>query len=290
LEAAEKEAHRVAHGHVGFHEVGAVDALVDIVGTFVLLEAAGADRIIVSPLRLGRGFVTAAHGPLPIPAPATAALIRGIPAYAGDVDGEFTTPTGAALVTSIANDFGALPVMKIEGVGYGAGLADPPSLPNVLRVFLGEAAARVEDVTVVEANVDDMTAEEIAFAAGELLAAGALDVSITAALMKKGRPGYILTLLCEPAEAGRLTASIFEHATTLGVRSYGAARRVLEREVLEVETAYGRGLVKVAVGADGGRRFHAEYDSVAGLARAAGASFRTVARALEAAAAALFTK
>ena len=290
LAAAEREAHRVAYGHVGFHEVGAVDAVVDVVGTFVLLEVAAPERIIASPLRLGRGFVTAAHGPLPIPAPATAALVRGIPTYGGDVDGEFTTPTGAALITSLADGFGPQPVMKTERIGYGPGHADPPGLPNVLRVFLGEASAAAvgERVAVIEANVDDMTPEEIAYATAELLAADTLDVTVAPVIMKKGRPGYTLTLLCKPAEADRVVELVFKYTTTLGVRTYDAARRVLTRDVAEVDTAYGRGRVKIAVGTDGVRRFHAEYESAASLARATGAPVREVARALEAAAAALF--
>lgn len=289
LAAAEREAHRVAHGHAGFHEVGAVDALVDVVGTFLLLEVAAPARIIASPLRLGRGIVNAAHGPLPIPAPATAALIRGFPTYAGEIDGEFTTPTGAALLVSIVDEFGPQPIMTTESIGYGPGHADPAGLPNVLRMFLGEAPGGAgERVMVVEANVDDMTAEEIAFAASELMAAGALDVTLAAVQMKKGRPGYVLTLLCPPAEADRFGDLIFKHTTSLGIRRYEAARRTLTRDVVEVEGSFGRGCVKVAAGPDGVRRFHAEYESVVALARASGAPYRKVARDLEEAAAARF--
>lgn len=289
LAEAERRAHRVAVGHAGFHEVGAADAVVDVVGTFILLELVKADRVVVSPLRLGSGTVEAAHGKLPVPAPATLELLRGIPAFAGDVPGEFTTPTGAALIASVADEFRAMPTMTVERVGYGPGAADPAEFPNVLRAFAGEGAAEEipygEDlVAVLEANVDDMTAEELSFAAQALFDAGALDVAVTPAVMKKGRPGHILKIIGRPEDRGRLCDLALRYTSTLGVRFYEAGRKILERRVVTVESEYGTGKVKLAVGAGGEVLAHAEYDSAAGLAARAGVGVREVARALEAAA------
>ncbi len=289
LAEAERRAHRVAVGHAGFHEVGAADAVVDVVGTFILLELVKADRVVVSPLRLGSGTVDAAHGKLPIPAPATLELLRGVPAFAGDVPGEFTTPTGAALIASVADEFGAMPTLTVERVGYGPGATDPAEFPNVLRAFAGEGAAEekpyAEDlVAVLEANVDDMTAEELSFAAQALFDAGALDVAVTPAVMKKGRPGHIMKIIGRPEDRDRLCDLALRYTSTLGVRFYEAGRKILERRVVTVESEYGTGKVKLAVGAGGEVLAHAEYDSAAGLAARAGVGVREVARALEAAA------
>jgi len=293
LAEAEERAHRVAAGHQGFHEVGAVDAVVDIIGTFLLLELVGPDRVIVSPLRLGFGAVDAAHGSLPIPAPATVELVRGIPTFAGEIEGEFTTPTGAALVATFADRFGPMPTMKIDASGYGPGSADPPGIPNVLRVFLGETETLTKPqaeggVTVLEANIDDMTAEEMAYAAEVLTTAGALDVSVTPTLMKKGRAAYILKLITRPDDADRFADLVLAHTTTLGVRYHQASRKTVNRRVVTVATEYGAGKVKVSSGPGGKARFHAEYESAAVLAARAGVPLREVARALEAAAAAQF--
>jgi uncharacterized protein (TIGR00299 family) protein len=289
LAEAEQRAHRVAVGHAGFHEVGAADAVVDVVGTFILLELARAERVVVSPLRLGSGYVEAAHGTLPVPAPATLELLRGVPAFAGDVPGEFTTPTGAALIASIADEFGAMPTMTVERVGYGPGAADPAGVPNVLRAFAGEGAAPDETrtegrVVVLEANVDDMTAEELSFAARALFDAGALDVAVMPAVMKKGRPGHIVKIIGRPEDRGRLCDLTLRYTSTLGVRSYDARRKTLERRVVTVESEYGTGKVKLAVGPGGEVFAHAEYDSAAELAARAAVGVREVARSLEAAA------
>jgi len=289
LADAERRAHRVAVGHAGFHEVGAADAVVDVVGAFTLLELVAAERVVASPLRLGSGCVDAAHGTLPVPAPATLELLRGVPAFAGDVPGEFTTPTGAALIASVADEFGPMPTMTVERVGYGPGAADPTGFPNVLRAFAGEGAAEEEPcgedmVTVLEANVDDMTAEELSFAARALFDAGALDVAVTPAVMKKGRPGHIVKIIGRPEDRGRLCDLTLSYTSTLGVRSYDARRKTLERRVVTVESEYGTGKVKLAVGPGGETFAHAEYDSAAELAARAAVGVREVARALEAAA------
>ncbi len=289
LAEAEGQAHRVAVGHVGFHEVGAADAVVDVVGTFALLELAAAERVVVSPLRLGAGTVEAAHGRLPVPAPATVELLRGVPAFAGDVAGEFTTPTGAALIASVADEFGPLPTMTVERIGYGPGAADPAEFPNVLWAFAGEAVAAEgpradEEVAVVEANVDDMTGEELAFAAQAIMGAGALDVAVVPAVMKKGRPGHVVKIIGRPEDRGLLCELILRYTSTLGVRYYGARREKLARRVVTVDCEYGAGDVKVAEGPGGELFAHAEYESAAELAARAGVAVREVARALEAAA------
>jgi uncharacterized protein (TIGR00299 family) protein len=287
LAEAEGRAHRVAADHVGFHEVGAADAVVDVVGTFALLELAAAERVVVSPLRLGAGTVEAAHGRLPVPAPATVELLRGVPAFAGDVAGEFTTPTGAALIASVADEFGPLPTMTVERIGYGPGAADPAEFPNVLRAFAGEAFAPEgpradEEVAVVEANVDDMTGEELAFAAQALMEAGALDIAVIPAVMKKGRPGHVVKIIGRPEDRGLLCELALRYTSTLGVRYYGARRETLSRRVVTVDCEYGAGDVKVAEGPGGELFAHAEYESAASLAARTGVAVREVARALEA--------
>ncbi|NIT35071.1 MAG: nickel pincer cofactor biosynthesis protein LarC [candidate division Zixibacteria bacterium] len=292
LAEAERRAHRAAVGRTTFHELGAVDAVVDVVGAFILLEIVKADRVVASPLRLGSGYVETAHGKLPVPAPATLELLRGVPAFGGGVSGEFTTPTGAALIATVADGFGQMPTMTIEAAGYGPGTADPPEFPNVLRAFLGEtlpqAKAGLEgQVAVLEANVDDMTPEELSFAAQALLGAGALDVAVTPAVMKKGRPGHAVKIIGRLEDRERLCDLVLRYTSTLGVRYYEAARKILERRVVTVESEYGTGKVKLAVGAEGEMFPHAEYESAAELASRAGVAVREVARALEAAAARL---
>jgi len=289
LEDAEQRAHRVAFGHAGFHEVGGADAVVDIVGTCALLELLNASHVVVSPLRVGIGYVEAEHGKLPVPAPATAELLRGVPSFGGDVVGEFTTPTGAALIATIADEFGAMPTMKIEDTGYGPGAANPAEFPNVLRVTLGEAGVRVKEqpgdkVAVLEANVDDMTAEEISYAAQAIGDAGALDVAVTPTVMKKGRPGHVFKVIARPDDRDRLCDLILRHTTTLGVRYYEARRRTLQRRTVTVVTEYGTGKVKLSEAPGGRVSPHAEYDTAAKLAAQAGVPVRVVARALEAAA------
>ncbi len=289
LAEAERRAHRVAFGHAGFHEVGAADAVVDVVGTFVLLELIKAERVVVSPLRLGSGCVDAGHGKLPVPAPATLELLRGVPAFAGDVPGEFTTPTGAALVASVADEFGPMPTMTVAAAGYGPGAADPAAFPNVLRALLGEAvppekSPAQDQVVVLEANVDDMTGEELAFASQALLDAGALDVAVMPAVMKKGRPGHVVKVIGRPQDRDVLCDLVLRYTSTLGVRYYDARRKTLERRTITVESKYGTGKVKIAAGAGGEIFPHAEYESAAKLAAQAGVSVRVVARALEAAA------
>ncbi|HVG18649.1 MAG TPA: nickel pincer cofactor biosynthesis protein LarC [Blastocatellia bacterium] len=278
LAVAEAHVHATTPDRVHFHEVGAVDSIIDTAGAMIGFEALGIDRFYASALRLGRGAVQTEHGLLPIPAPATAELLRGIPVYAGDLEGEFVTPTGAAIVSTLCEGFGPLPAIEIAGAGYGAGSRDPNGFPNALRLLLGEVrAARnparedrplVEDerVFVVETNIDDMSPQVFGFVMDRALALGALDVFMVPAQMKKSRPGVLLTVLCGPDRLDSVIEMLLAETTTLGVRYREASRRVLERAIETVETRYG--CVRIKVARDGGRTLHfqPEYDDCARLA------------------------
>jgi len=277
LAGGEAAAHNVAVGYGRFHEVGAVDALVDVVGSSILLEYVNPDEIMASPVRTGFGTVAAAHGTLPVPAPATAAILEGAPVFSGDAEGEFATPTGAALVRTVADRFGPMPEMTLAGTGYGPGSADPPAFPNALIAYVGETTGNSpERVAVVEASIDDMTGEALAYAAGLLLDAGALDVFTAPVYMKKGRPGVVLTVLADADKADEFADLLLRCTSTFGVRFRTEERRVLPREVIEVETEYGVGKVKVGRLPGGGVKLHPEYISVSELAERANATFAEV--------------
>jgi hypothetical protein len=255
LAEVEGKLHNMPPGEVHFHEVGAVDAVIDIVGACVGLELLEISDLVCSPLNVGSGRVDAAHGSLPVPAPATAELLKDIPVYSSGVEGELVTPTGAALVATLASGFGPLPAMKIAKIGYGAGENDFPDHPNIARLFVGEQIEAVtgqpglpgdELVSVIEANVDDMSPQLYGYFLEQALAAGALDVTCSSAQMKKNRPGLAISFLCEPAKSDALSQLLFEQTTTIGVRIYEARRKVLEREQVTVETPYGVVQVKVA--------------------------------------------
>lgn len=255
LAEVEGKLHAKPPGEVHFHEVGAVDAILDIVGVCLGLERLGIEELVSSPLNVGGGRVEAAHGSLPVPAPATAELLRGIPIYSSGVGGEMVTPTGAALVVTLASSFGPLPAMKVERIGYGAGTRDFPGHPNLARLFLGERSAKpefqtpnpVDDVvSVIEANVDDMSPELYGYFAEKAFALGALDVTSTAVQMKKNRPGLEITVLCRPDQADVMAELLFAETTTIGLRIGESRRQVLERELVSVETPYGTAQVKVA--------------------------------------------
>jgi len=285
LAEGEAAAHNVAVGYTHFHEVGAVDALVDVVGSSILLELIDPGEVMASPVRTGFGTTEAAHGPLPVPAPATAAILEGVPVFAGDAEGEFATPTGAALVKTFADGFEPMPEMILGEVGYGPGSADGLGFPNALAAYVGETVeGGQEQVAVIEANVDDMTGEALARAVGLLLGAGALDVFTTPIYMKKGRPGVLLTVLGDPGEIDEFVELILRHTSTFGVRYRVEERKVLPREVIEVETEYGVGKIKVGRLADGAVKFHPEYESVVKLADETGVVFGEVYEALVAAA------
>jgi pyridinium-3,5-bisthiocarboxylic acid mononucleotide nickel chelatase len=273
LADAEALVHATTRDRVHFHEVGAVDSIIDTVGAMIGVELLGVERCLASALRVGHGTVKTAHGLMPVPAPATAELLRDLPVYAGDIEGEFVTPTGAAIIATLAESFGPLPAMKIAKTGYGAGSRDPQGLPNALRLVLGDLESlegltgRDEVVAVIETNIDDMNPQAFGFVMEKALRLGALDVFMTATQMKKSRPGILLTVLCEPAARETIIQMLLAETTTLGVRYYDARRRVLARTLETVETRYGE--VRVKVARDGGRTLHfqPEYEDCARLAR-----------------------
>lgn len=265
LADAEAAAHGVPVDQVHFHEVGAMDAVADIVSVCFLLDTLKPDEIIVSPVTTGFGQVRCAHGIVPVPAPATARLLEGIPSLSGTVEGELCTPTGAALLRYFADNFGRMPVMRAEKIGYGMGMKDFPAV-NCVRAFLGETDAQGDTILELQCNLDDMTPEGIGFAQERLMSAGALDVYTIGIGMKKNRPGILLTCLCRPDQRELMLGLIFRHTTTLGVREHRWGRSVLARTERVEETAAGPVRIKTAEGW-GIRREKPEYEDLASIAR-----------------------
>jgi len=283
LAIAEGRIHGIAPEDVHFHEVGAVDAIGEVVGVALALESLGIDEVICSPLPFGRGFVTAAHGRLPLPAPATLTLLEGAPIHGVDIPMELVTPTGAALVASLATSFGAIPAMTVEGSGYGAGTRDLEQLPNVVRVIFG-SNARTGGVKLIEANLDDFLPELAPDAAEAAFAAGALDVWTTPIQMKRGRPAFTLSALARPADERAVAEALLRETSTLGVRIAHLDRIELDRESFTVEV--NGEPVRVKVGKLDGRivNLAPEHADVERAARIAGEPAKTVwARALAAA-------
>jgi pyridinium-3,5-bisthiocarboxylic acid mononucleotide nickel chelatase len=252
---AEAKIHDVPIEAVHFHEVGAIDSIVDIVGACVAFDALKIGRIISSPLHVGSGTFQCAHGTYPVPGPATAELLKGVPIYSKDVEGELVTPTGAAIISTLAESYGPMPMMKIEKVGYGAGARDYPKFPNALRAIIGEMEEDADltpgAVTVIEADIDDLNPQVFGYLMEKALSAGALDIFYTPAQMKKNRPGVLLTLLCNPPDRERMCDLIFRETTTLGVRFRNEQREILKREFVAVETEYGPIRIKVSRASDG---------------------------------------
>lgn len=252
LGEAESKIHNVPVEEIHFHEVGAVDAMVDIVCAAVGSEALGVDQIICSPLNVGGGTVKCAHGMFPVPAPATLELLKDAPVYSSGVQAELVTPTGAAIVKTLARRIAAFPEMKIEKSAYGAGSRDFPGHPNVLRLVIGEAATtlaaktRSETITVLEANLDDLNPQVFGYVMDRLLDEGALDAFGMPVQMKKNRPGTLLTVLCKPEDAGKLTQLLFTETTTLGVRRREEMRQALARRWENVCTPWGDVRIKIA--------------------------------------------
>jgi uncharacterized protein (TIGR00299 family) protein len=254
LGAAEARVHNTDIEKIHFHEVGAVDAIVDIVCASVGAEAVGVDEWVCSPLNVGGGVVECAHGTFPIPAPATLDLLRHAPVYSGEIQKELVTPTGAAIVHVLAARFANFPRMKTEKIGYGAGTRNFKKHPNVVRLSLGQAALAddetvgrpTEEITILEANVDDMTPQVFGYVMERALAAGALDVFGTAVQMKKNRPGMLLTVLCRPEDSRQLTQLIFAETTTLGVRMRREQRATLARRHVTIQTKWGEVRMKLA--------------------------------------------
>lgn len=264
LAEAEARVHQTDVEAVHFHEVGAVDAIVDIVGGVVGLTLLGIEKIYCSPLNTGSGTVKCAHGTLPVPAPATAELIKGFPVYSTGVAGELLTPTGAAMLTTLATDFGPMPAMRIEKIGYGAGSADF-KIPNFLRMIVGETQEENDtdsdkSIILMETNIDDMNPQLYEHLMGRLFEQGALDVYLTPVQMKKNRPGTLLSIACPPDMKERLAAIVFEEATTIGLRWRVENRIVASRQIHQIDTDYGP--IRVKVSQFGGRvvTVSPEYD------------------------------
>jgi len=249
LAEAEAHVHNEPIDHVHFHEVGALDAIVDVVGAAICFDYLKIDRFVCSPLHVGSGMVQMAHGRFPIPPPAVAELVKGVPFYSTDIKGELLTPTGAAIITTVCSEYGPIPQMTTESMGYGAGTREYPDFPNVLRVLLGEAegtAATDERLWMLETNLDDASPQIIGHVMDRVLELGALDCFFTPVQMKKNRPGVLLSVLCGQQDKEAVMKLLFMETTTLGVRSYEVLRRALKRSVVEVETQYGQIDVKVA--------------------------------------------
>jgi hypothetical protein len=285
LGRAEAKVHGIALEKVHFHEVGAVDAIVDVTAAAAGLALLGVDSVSSSPVALGHGEVETDHGRLPLPAPATLELLRGMPTVPAHVAWETVTPTGAAILRVVVEDFRPLPALRVTGIGYGAGDDRPGPMPNVLRAVLGETGGAGWDrVVALETNLDDLAPEHFDYLMERLLEAGALDVSIQHVQMKKNRPGFLVRVLGRPAEREALAGILFAESTALGVRASEWERRVLARESARVTTPYGRIRVKWARHDSGRLEVSAEYDDCKRAARRAGVPLRDVVRAAEAAA------
>jgi uncharacterized protein (TIGR00299 family) protein len=285
LAEAEARVHNVAVERIHFHEVGALDSIVDVVGACVGFELLGVERFVCSPLHVGSGTVEMEHGRFPVPPPAVAELLKGAPIYSTEVRGELVTPTGAAVVSTLCEGFGPLPPMRVEATGYGAGSRDYEKFPNVLRVFVGESAdeVEVEKLLMIETNVDDVSPQVIGHVAEQALARGALDCYVTPVQMKKNRPGVLVSILCRPAEREAMFELLFAETTTIGARSYEVERRALERELVTVETEFGPVAVKVARLRGEVKGFTPEYEECRAAAARAGVPLRVVEEAARAA-------
>jgi pyridinium-3,5-bisthiocarboxylic acid mononucleotide nickel chelatase len=248
LAVAEAKVHNTTIDKVHFHEVGAVDAIVDIVGSVIGLQQLGITEVIGSPVNVGSGSVHTSHGRLPVPAPATAELLIGVPFYASSISFELTTPTGAAIVTGLSSFFGPVPQMKLQRVAYGAGNKDLPGQPNVLRLLIGEPSGGYEEDSsiIIETNIDDMNPQLYDYVINRLIEAGAHDAYVTPIIMKKGRPGHLLSVLTEQGAVDRVLDVIFRETTSIGVRIHEVGRKKLSREIREVETSYGTVRVKIS--------------------------------------------
>ncbi len=249
LAEAEARVHNERIEKIHFHEVGALDAIIDVVGAAICFDLLGIEHFVSSAFHVGSGMIDMAHGRFPVPPPAVTELLKGAPFYSTDVKGELLTPTGAAIITTVCSEFGALPQLKLEHTGYGAGTREYEEFPNVLRVFVGETVdAQRDDVKLwmVETNVDDMSPQVFGHVMERALESGALDCYFTPIQMKKNRPGVLLSILCREDEREKFMDLLFSETTTLGIRSYQVERRALERHTVRVETQYGPIDVKVA--------------------------------------------
>ncbi len=284
---AEAAIHGMSLEQVHLHEMGGVDTIVDVVGALAGLEALGVEQVFASPLPMGRGWTQGAHGRIPLPAPATLALLKDVPVVGSPLEAELVTPTGAALLSALVSSFGPVPPMTLSAVGYGAGARDLP-IPNLLRVLIGAGAdastAVTEALVMLETNIDDMNPEFYDHAMARLFEGGALDVFLTPAQMKKNRPATLLRVLCRPTDTDRVISILFSETTTLGIRENAVQRHCMMREIDSVETPYGRVHVKVARLGKGRARVKPEYDDCRRLAEQSGVPLHDVYRAAELAA------
>jgi uncharacterized protein (TIGR00299 family) protein len=285
LGEAEAAVHGIELSKIHFHEVGAVDSIVDIVGAAVGLDLLGVERFEASPVPPGRGWVKAAHGKMPLPAPGTAELLKGVPLASSEVEMELTTPTGAAILTTVAESFGPLPALTVESIGLGAGTRELSGQANILRLFVGHVALAADGdrVWVLETNLDDLPGEVVGYTTTQLMSAGALDAFVTPVQMKKNRPGVMISVLCDEPRIPEMEEILFRETTTLGVRRYPVSRHKLRRQSTEVATRFGT--VKGKLGWVEGRRpaFSPEHDDCARVAAEHAVALREVYDAAQAA-------
>jgi uncharacterized protein (TIGR00299 family) protein len=287
LAEAEARVHNVAIERIHFHEVGALDAIIDVVGACIGFELLAVERFVSSSLHVGSGMVEMAHGRFPIPPPAVAELLKDAPVYSSDIVGELVTPTGAAIITAVCSEFGPLPKMKIERTGYGAGTREYQNFPNVLRLMLGDdasgaEAAGYERLVMLETNIDDMSPQIYGHVMEEALRRGALDCYFTPVQMKKNRPGTLISILCEEEVRDAMCELLLSETTTLGVRFYEVMRRALQRRIVKVETEYGAIDVKVAHLDGRAIKEMPEYEQCRAAAEKYGVALRTVEQAARA--------
>lgn len=263
---AEAKIHNTSINEVHFHEVGALDTIIDVLGSLILLDMLKVDKIYSSPLPLGGGFVNTAHGTIPVPAPATLEILKGVPVYRDGREGELVTPTGAAIISTIAEFVKILPPIKVDKVGYGCGKKDFP-FPNLLRVYEGELVEKVieEKNVVLETNIDDMNPQIFGYLTEKLFKEGALDVFLTPVYMKKGRPGVLLTVIAPLAMEEKLLEVIFGETTTLGIRRIYVDKRIMQRKIREIETKWGKVRIKVA-NINGIKKAYPEYEDCKSIA------------------------
>jgi pyridinium-3,5-bisthiocarboxylic acid mononucleotide nickel chelatase len=277
--AAEAKVHGVrSKESVYLHELGELDSIIDIVGAAIAIDSLGIDEVRSSNIRMGRTLASTMHGTIPIPGPAALELLKGVPVDIVEIRAELVTPTGAGIIKTLSNGFGAMTGMKVSAIGYGAGSRNLEEMPNMLRVVIGETPAlfKGDTVTVVEANIDDMNPQYFEYVFERLFAEGALDVFITPILMKKSRPAFKLAAICVPGEAEKISAVMLTETTTIGVRFYEVARITLERKTVKVRTEYGEVSVKLSRMPDGELSVSPEYEDCARAARRAGSPLKLV--------------
>lgn len=275
LAGAESQVHGRPIENIHFHEIGSLDALADILGVSMLIHELAPDKIVCSPINVGSGTVKCAHGILPVPAPATELILRGVPVYGGSIRGELCTPTGAALLKHFSTGFGEIPLMSVSAAGYGTGTKNFDAA-NVVRAMIGKSRSDAGEILELKCNLDDMTAEEVGYAQEMLFSAGALDVYTVPIGMKKNRPAVLLTCMCRREQRDEMLRCIFANTSTLGVREYVCSRYTLSRREESVETEHGAVHIKSASGW-GVSRSKPEYEDVARIARETGKSFHEVA-------------